>query len=116
MTTDGAIYLVLDNSFRHIANWTVYEKMYGGNQDWKTQNSIAGETTGNPINADPPLIQAPSGDAHVYLVDNGQKRWIPDWDTFKSFEFDQQAIAKVDISTYPNGPNIPSSVIPHVGG
>lgn len=109
-TTSGSNILVLDQKIRYISDPNVYRELFGTNPSFFTMadNDIVYCARGAAITANPPLIQDINGSA-TYLVQGGQKRWIVSAAVAQSYHFDLTQVQRVDISQYPNGPNIPSS-------
>ncbi len=104
-----AIYLIDDNGTRRwIPDPDTYNNLF---RDW---NGIIEDIDTPEIDQGPQisqgahLAQAP-GQAAVYLIDNGQKRWVTSPAAMDKFYFDWHKIQSVSayiLSIIPNGPNI----------
>lgn len=100
---DGAIYLVLHQKARHIANMGVYNNMFD-NWDWseKSQDVVDAMPKGPQLNAEQPIVAPPQG-APVCIVDEGKIRGIPNPETFNKYGFGWNKIVKKDLGGYPVG-------------
>lgn len=105
--SDVHIYLVLDQLARHIGNGTVYDGIFGNNQNIRTvsQDLLNRMPKGPAIIAAPPLVKPPTGDA-IYLIDEGKKRHVQDMKTFGHYGLVGDRIVRIDLDQYPEGPAI----------
>jgi hypothetical protein len=105
---DAAIYMIDQGRRRHISDPNTYNSLY---RDWVTRvididvNEIDG---GEEIASGTNLIQG-YGNAAVYLLDGGRKRWIENSATMDRYDFDWRKIIHVPMSVIDalqNGPGI----------
>jgi hypothetical protein len=106
---DTAIYLVdIDGSKRHIPDPTTYNNLF---RDWSGIQAVDASTiwSGPALTSGAYLATAQETLGAVYLIDNGQKRWITSPAAMDKFWFNWNTVRKVPQSTLtpiPNGPDI----------
>ncbi|MBV8523410.1 MAG: hypothetical protein JOY71_15015 [Acetobacteraceae bacterium] len=105
---DPAVYMIDQGTKRHVADPQTYTALF---RDW---NSIVQDADTNEIDTGPEIAAGTAlvqgfGDAHVYLVDQGTKRWIESPATMDRYDFDWNKIFRVPmgaIQAMPDGPGI----------
>lgn len=108
-STGASVYLVLDNTLRHIVDTTVYEGLFGSKTvtfDLIPQPLIDAYAKGPPLDAHTPLVKG--FDAPVCLIDQGKKRWITSVDAFNRYGFNWGKVVSIGsiIDLVPTGANI----------
>lgn len=103
------MYLVLDNTLRHILDVTVYEGLFGSRDvtfDLIPQPLIDAYAKGPVLDAHTPLVKG--FDSAVYLIDQGKKRWITSGDVFERYGFNWRRIVSIGsiVDLVPTGDKI----------
>jgi hypothetical protein len=103
---DPAVYLIdSDGTRRHIPNQQTYTQLFG---DYNIeQRPVSGITAGPDLSSGAYL--ATSDAVTIYLVTNGEKRWITSPAVFGQFAFNAKYIRAVDqqtIEALPDGPDL----------
>jgi hypothetical protein len=106
---DAAVYLVMDNKLRHIINVEIYEALFGTNTitfDTVPQPMVDAFTKGHAMDQRTPLVKGFG--APVYLIDEGEKRWIKSADAFNRYGFSWDKITSIGsvVDLVASGPNI----------
>jgi len=109
----GAVYLVLDGTLRHVPNPTTLEGLFNTVGGWKiTEVTGLQDLTMGSALTDGALLVTGSG-PHIYLLNDGEKRWIVDPTTFDKFGFDWTKVhtyPDVLINAIPSGADITATI------
>lgn len=107
--TDQAVYLIDPNGYkRWIPNLTTYYNLFASEADIFPFPDVIYISEGPALSDGAFLAKASSSEA-VYLVSNGQKRWIIDYNTFLfKYHFDEskiQILSPANLAAIPTGPS-----------
>jgi hypothetical protein len=107
---DSRIYFVLDNELREISSPVIFNNLFGsGNAGTLAYTqSLAGYVVG-PAFTEATYLARLAGDPKIYLVIEGQKRWITSEAAFNSLGFDWSKIKTVSyaqLDALRDGPEI----------
>ena len=94
---DAAIYMIGQGKKRHIADPNTYNSLY---REW---NSVVPDVDLNEIDGGEEIAPGTNliqgyGDAAVYLLDGGRKRWIQSPATMDRYDFDWRKVIRVPMS------------------
>ncbi|MFI9721152.1 hypothetical protein ACIHFE_16110 [Streptomyces sp. NPDC052396] len=90
----GKVYLILDGKRRWIPNPATYDQLFRGWDGIRYAVDVEGITDGGQLSDGAFLAKAPDG-PQVYLVTNGQKRWITSPAAMDKYYFDWRKIVSV---------------------
>lgn len=100
-SSKGDIYLCLDGKARLLTSPAVYRGLFGddyGSVEPKSDEVMNVVAKGGAITADNALITSDHG-PEIYLLDQNQKRWIQDADTFNFYGFNWNRVVKKQVNT-----------------
>jgi hypothetical protein len=105
---DNAIYLAVDGKLRHVLSEAIMNNLF---KDWSVVSIPNAEEfpIGSPLADGTYLAKTPSA-PEIYLVVEGQKRWIPSQVVFDRYNFNGnrvQMLSAEQMAIISTGPNIP---------
>lgn len=110
----GRVFIVMDGGLRHIPNPPTYDNLF------RTWSGISPIGSASAYPAGPPLsdgayLAKGTPDGKVFLIVDGQKRWIISPTVFDRFSFKWEAIRDVpasELEALPDGPTVTGEYIP----
>src|ERR1044072_2721790 len=102
------VYLILNDLACWVPDLTTLGNLFVPGAKIVQDSNLDNIKQGEALTSGAVLAEA-TGTAPVYLLTNGVKMWIPNWDIFNDYQFNKtniQLVSPDKINSIPTGPNV----------